>query len=239
MSDQPDYLLVDIGNSRIKYALVKAGQTEFQVHSCVHVGDLSSVIQQAQKVLVASVGKIALTDELQSICAQYQRSCQLLNTQAQQFGIRCAYENFATLGVDRWLAILAARLLTDKAVAVIDLGTANTCDIIIGDQHLGGWIAPGFTMMKQALISNTQKVFADQQMAQQLSLGRSTPNCVNMGCLAALQGFVAMADQYLANHSKDYQILVTGGDQGLVSAINHPDLNYFPNLVLVGLSRFL
>ena len=239
MSDQPDYLLVDIGNSRIKYALVKAGQAEFQVHSCAHVGDLSSVIQQAQKVLVASVGKIALTDELQSICAQYQRSCQLLNTQAQQFGIRCAYENFATLGVDRWLAMLAARLLTDKAVAVIDLGTANTCDIIIGDQHLGGWIAPGFTMMKQALISNTQKVFADQQMAQQLNVGRSTPDCVNMGCLAALQGFVAMADQYLANHTKDYQILVTGGDQGLVSAINHPHLIYFPNLVLVGLSRFL
>ena len=239
MSDQADYLLVDIGNSRIKYALVKAGRAEFQVHSCSHVSDLSSIIQQAAKVLVASVGKTTLTDELQLICRQYQVSCQLIQTQAHQFGIGCAYENFATLGVDRWLAILAARLLTDKAVAVIDLGTANTCDIIIGDQHLGGWIAPGFTMMKQALISNTQKVFADQQTAQQLSLGRSTPDCVNMGCLAALQGFVAMAEQYLAKHTKDYQILVTGGDQALVSAINHPHLVYFPNLVLVGLSRFL
>ena len=239
MSDQIDNLLIDIGNSRIKYALACVGQNDFEVLHCELIAELATVIQSVKKVLVASVGKILLVEELQSLCQQHQVECQVIHTQAEIFNIKCAYAQYSNMGVDRWLALLAARKLTDLPVAVLDLGTANTCDIIIDNQHIGGWIAPGFQMMKQALTNNTQKVFSDNNVPFGLTLGTSTPECVNFGCLAALQGFVTMAETQLASRTENYQIMITGGDQSLFAQIKQPNLHYFPNLVLLGLSRFL
>ncbi|KXI27540.1 type III pantothenate kinase [Paraglaciecola hydrolytica] len=239
MSDQAKYLLIDIGNSRIKYALVSEGQEDLAVLHCVHTTELTQIIKQVAKVLVASVGKTLLVEELQSLCQQHKVECQLIHTQAQQFGIHCAYEQFTTMGVDRWLAILAARKITLLPVAIVDLGTANTCDIVIENQHIGGWIAPGFNLMKQGLLANTQKVFADNNVSHHLSLGVSTPECVNLGCLAAVQGLVLMAESTLAKYATSYEILITGGDQNLITDLKQPYLHYFPNLVLLGLMRFI
>lgn len=239
MLDQPHNLLIDIGNSRIKYALACAGQNDFEVLHCELIAELATVIQGVEKVVVASVGKALIIEELQTLCQQHQVECQVVQTQAEQFNIKCAYKQYSNMGVDRWLAVLAARKITDSPVAVLDLGTANTCDIIIGNQHIGGWIAPGFQMMKHALSNNTQKVFSDNNLPTGLTLGTSTPECVNLGCLAALQGFVTMAETQLASRAENYQIVITGGDQSLLAEIKQPNLHYFPNLVLLGLSRFL
>jgi type III pantothenate kinase len=237
--DQPKYLLIDIGNSRIKFARVDSADEELHIDYCVSVDALEDIIRQSNKVLVASVGKVALVESINGICLKYQVACDLVHTQQQQFGISCAYQKFENLGVDRWLAILAARTITELPVAVLDLGTANTCDIIIGKAHVGGWIAPGFSVMKQSLLANTQKVFADLSRPQQLTVGQSTPDCVNQGCLAALQGFVSMAENYLQDHSQNYEIFVTGGDQELLFSQKNMHLRFFPNLVLLGLQRFL
>lgn len=233
------HLLIDIGNSRIKYALVEHEQDEIKLQYCESVAELAAPLKLACKVLGASVGKKAMTDELVDMCHRAKVECEIITTQAQQFDLICAYENYSSLGVDRWLAMLGARKLTDAAIAVIDLGTANTCDVVIGKQHLGGWIAPGFNLMKQSLIANTQKVFADNDVQVDLLLGLSTPQCVNMGCLAAVQGFVSMAVKILENKAENYQIIVTGGDLALIKQLKHPNLVYFPNLVLLGLSRFI
>ncbi|WP_340678206.1 type III pantothenate kinase [Paraglaciecola sp.] len=239
MSDLPESLLIDIGNSRIKYALVYAGRADFIVQYCMQIAELEPAIIRAQKVLVASVGKGLLVEELQTLCQQHQIECHSMQTQAQQFGISCAYEQFANLGVDRWLAILAARTITSEPVAIVDLGTANTCDIIINNQHIGGWIAPGFSVMKHSLLANTQKVFADNSLPANVVLGTSTPECVNHGCLAAVQGLVMMAELQLKKHAETYQILITGGDQHLITELKQSYFHFFPNLVLLGLSRFL
>lgn len=239
MSDQLDYLLVDIGNSRIKYELVCARSQNLSVLHCELIAELEPIIMGIKKVLVASVGKTLLVDELKSLCLKHRVECQSITTQAQQFGVNCAYQQYANLGVDRWLAILAARQITSLPVAILDFGTANTCDIIIDNQHVGGWIAPGFNMMKQGLLANTQQVFADSNQPVNLALGTSTPECVNLGCLAALQGFVMMAESYLVNRVEKYQILITGGDQHLLAELKQVNLHYFPNLVLMGLRRFI
>ena len=53
------------------------------------------------------------------------------------------------LGVDRWLAILAAafKLYPQKNVLIIDAGTATTVDLLAkSGVHQGGWILPGITI---------------------------------------------------------------------------------------------
>lgn len=239
VSDLCKALLVDIGNSQIKYALVNDISDVSDVKYCQRPDNLTATISSANQVLVSSVGHMTQVTELQHLCKQLNKPCKIIKSEAETLGIQCAYEKFQTLGVDRWLAVLAAREITQLPVAVIDLGTANTCDIVINNQHHGGWIAPGFSVMRESLLINTQNVFADTYIPNNLDIGKSTEKCVSYGCLASQIGFVLMAEQYLNNRFKDYLVLVTGGGQKLLSLQNNKNILFFPNLVLRGLFRLI
>lgn len=239
MSDLFKALLVDIGNSQIKYAQVNTISDIADIKYCQDPIDLTAIILSASQVLVSSVGLVSRVKEIQHLCQSHKKPCQVVNTEAETLGIHCAYKNFQTLGVDRWLAILASREITQLPVAVIDLGTANTCDIVVANKHLGGWISPGFSIMRESLLSNTQDVFADTKMPESLHLGVTTQDCVSNGCLASQSGFVIMAEQYLINRYDNYAVLVTGGAQNLLSLRNNEKIKFFPNLVLRGLFRLV
>ncbi|GAC15791.1 type III pantothenate kinase [Aliiglaciecola lipolytica E3] len=160
-------------------------------------------------------------------------------TQSEAFGIHCAYSQFKNLGVDRWLAVLGARMWTQSPVAILDLGTAATCDIIVDNQHLGGWIAPGFQLMRSAVISNTSKVFANQMTPLNIGLGKDTPECVNLGGLAMLQGFFYSAKNLISSYASEYEIFLCGGDSVMLSELLADNVTMKPDLVLEGLSRFI
>lgn len=239
MSEQFKALLVDIGNTQIKYVLVNEVSDIAEVKSCQKIKDLVAYFDSAYQVLVSSVGHASQVTELQSECERYAKPFKQINTQANTLGIECGYEKFQTLGVDRWLAILAARAITQLPVAVVDLGTANTCDIVINNKHLGGWISPGFSVMRESLIKNTQNVFANSNMPEKLNIGDTTEDCVSFGCLASQTGFVMMAQQYISQSQDDYRVLVTGGGQKSLNLSNNEKILYFPNLVLRGLFRLI
>jgi type III pantothenate kinase len=239
VSDPFKALLVDIGNTQIKYALVNDASDLSNVKRCQHPEDLTLLISSVNQVLVSSVGHLTLMAALERLCERFNKPIQIINTEAETLGIQCAYEKFQTLGVDRWLAILAAREITKLPVAVIDLGTANTCDIVINNKHIGGWISPGFSVMRESLLANTQHVFADMNMPDSLNLGNTTQDCVSYGCLASQTGFVMMAEQYLANQNENYFVLVTGGGQNSLSLQHNKKILFFPNLVLRGLFRLI
>lgn len=239
MLDQFNALLIDIGNTRIKYVLVNDASQLDNIQYCQRVDELGSAIQQASQVLVSCVGHDDLSNKIAELCRQADRPCQIVKTQAETLGIRCAYQTYQTLGVDRWLAILAARVITSLPVAVIDLGTANTCDIVIGNKHEGGWISPGHSLMRESLLQNTENVFANSHTPKVLTLGNNTPDCVNLGCLASQMGFVNMAEQYLSMAHTEYLILISGGGQEMVHLANSGKVKFYPNLVLRGLFRLI
>jgi type III pantothenate kinase len=239
VSDPFKALLVDVGNTQIKYVMVNDISDLSDIKCCQDIAGLSSYISSACEVLVSSVGHLSLLAELERLCEDFNKPYKIIHTEAETLGIQCAYEKFQTLGVDRWLAILAAREITRLPVAVIDLGTANTCDIVVNNKHLGGWIAPGFSIMRETLLNNTQQVFADNNMPTILDIGNTTENCVSYGCLASQAGFVTMAQQYLNNKYEDYFVLVTGGGQNSLILKEDKKILSFPNLVLRGLFRLI
>lgn len=232
-------LLVDIGNTQIKYALVNDISDLSGVKRCQNTKDLIAYISSAKQVVISSVGHVTQVTEIERLCERFTIPCKVINTQADTLGIHCAYEKFQTLGVDRWLAILAARDITQLPIAVVDLGTANTCDIVVNHEHLGGWITPGFSVMRESLLNNTQNVFADAKMPKALDIGNTTEDCVSFGCLASQTGFVLMADQYLSSQYDDYSVLVTGGGQISLNLQENKNIMFFPNLVLRGLFRLI
>ena len=98
-----------------------------------------------------------LTDRMLALStAQYQEildpqlkeAPRFVTTAHAQFGVRCAYADPARLGVDRWVAVLAAYHAAHGAACVLDAGTAVTFDAVAADgRHLGGLIFPGARQM--------------------------------------------------------------------------------------------
>ena len=239
MSDQPEILLIDIGNTRLKVMSFNDAHPQQDVLSFDSVESLLPLVEASERVLVSCVGARQKLAQLETICTNLQKSLFVAKTEAQRFGVRCAYQNFSTMGVDRWLAILAARSLTSLPVAVMDFGTAATCDVVVEGEHVGGWIVPGFAMMKHALTTNTAQVFANSEQPEHLVFADSTEGCVNMGCLAAIQGIFFSAEKLLSQYADDYRMIITGGDKHLLRELRGPHVRFEENMVLKGLRLFV
>ncbi|MFT5674689.1 MAG: type III pantothenate kinase [Paraglaciecola sp.] len=239
VSDLHRSLLVDIGNSQIKYALLANSQTELEIETCLNIDGLDKAIRSCNKLVLSSVAHLQQVTEIEAMCEAHGKPLQIISTEAQTFGVRCAYKRYQSLGVDRWLAILAGRSITQLPLAVIHLGTANTCDFILENDHLGGWISPGFSVMRESLIANTQQVFGNSDYPTSLELGDSTEQCVNMGCVAAVQGYARMAEEQLALLGDDYRVIIAGGARDLLRDLDHKHILFRENLVLQGLALYL
>lgn len=239
MSGQDSYLLVDMGNTCVKYGFYSATKGLADIRTADSVAELTSDLANCARVLLSCVANDESVIQCRELCKELNTDLFVAKTEAETFGFRCAYSRYKTLGVDRWLAMLAARSLSHKAFAVIDIGTAMTCDIGLNNQHLGGWILPGYDLMRTSLISNTARVFSDGNRPTVLTLGKETEDCVNLGCLAAIQGAVLMAKEQLRQRTDEFDIFLTGGGQSLVKELQDSDIRFENNLVLTGLSLFI
>lgn len=156
-------------------------------------------------------------------------------------GVVNGYDEFARLGMDRWLALVAAYNLSGKACAVFDLGTAVTCDLVTSEgRHLGGYICPGIPLMRSQLQIHTRRIRYDQHSAAQaitlLEPGRNTVEAVERGCVLMMRSFVstqvALAAEYIgANHD----VYLTGGD-ALLASEAVVGAQIVPDLVFQGLA---
>jgi len=92
-------------------------------------------------------------------------------------GVRNGYSDYTKLGMDRWLALVAAYVRCRRACVVIDLGTAITVDFVdAAGQHLGGYIAPGSKLLRTGLKRHTRLIRYDESLLGDLLL--PTPGIV-------------------------------------------------------------
>lgn len=155
-------------------------------------------------------------------------------------GLVNSYGDPATMGVDRWLAMLGAWSRARGALCIVDVGTAVTVDVVAADgRHQGGWIAPGEALMRQALAVGTARVGAHGPALVHERWGSSTGACVALGCAAAEQGAAAAGVRaFLAEYREGYVFLSGGGAARVVDAIGQvaPSVTIDPALVLRGLA---
>lgn len=132
-------ILVDIGNTRIKYSLLCDAEEE--PSACEDAISLFSFIDSQEKIshlYVASVRNQELVDEISTMCNERNITFVEKHTEKEAFGIKNSYENVQKMGVDRWLAMVCAAEKSKKAFFVMDVGTAITVDFVVDGQHLGG-----------------------------------------------------------------------------------------------------
>lgn len=245
-------LLVDAGNTRIKWAelgngVLKPGPALLRHGGAEDIDALSASwggLSTPARVLVASV---AGTEFASLFTAWSRRTWEIepefILSRPEGFGVTNAYLEPQRLGVDRWLALVAARRAFAGPVCVIDCGTALTVDAMAKDgAHLGGLIMPGLGLMRRALLENTADIrvtFEDAAPLRMAVLAQDTRGGVMGGTLYAAVATIDRIMRDLEAGTDDRPTcLLTGGDSGAILPLLSTDFDFRhePDLVLQGLA---
>lgn len=241
-------LELDCGNSFIKWRVLGGDGSRSLVSGvAADSADLISSIKASRYASIrhcrlVSVRSEEETSSLRQALEQAFNTVPLLASSSRSLaGVVNGYQDFQRLGLDRWLAVLAAYHASQKASLVLDLGTAVTSDFVTSSgEHLGGYICPGLPLMRSQLRTHTRRIrYGDEAAAQaveDMSPGRNTAEAVERGCLLMLKGFVRMQlDLARQRLGEDVCIFLTGGDASLVKE-DIPEARLAPDLVFSGLA---
>ncbi len=204
---------IDVGNSYVKWVIHDGDIRKSAKRGRVAANDVAGWLGAFRRPGVERVRMGAVQGATAAMIERWAAELGLPLRQASVVdgtgGVYCGYREHARLGIDRWLAMLAARSdLTGRSM-VVDAGTALTVDLLDGDGvHAGGYIAPGLTLMMGSLGRETWGVRVTEALEAGLAPGCDTNEAVSHGCLAAVVGMVAG----IAGGWSPDTIVVTGGD---------------------------
>ncbi len=242
-------LLLDIGNTRIKWGFLREGQLQAGGALLRGEGDVAAVIAAVQleqsspaRVVISNVAATEYNDLLcHQVAASWGCEVERVAAQAAAFGVINGYDEPQQLGVDRWLALVAARNMVGGALCVIDCGTALTVDLVNSSgAHLGGMIVPGMALMQAALIDNTEglRVASEWQAKDELLfLARNTTDAILGGAHYAL---IALIDRVASDAQvalgEAAEVVLSGGDAAVLRKHLQCETLFEPDLVLKGLA---
>lgn len=151
--------------------------------------------------------------------------------------LRLRYATPSTLGHDRIAAAVGARHLHRTApLLVVDIGTAVTCDVVVGCDYIGGNIAPGPWMRLESLNRLTARLPHVDPQGDVTIWGDSTTTAMRNG---AILGTVAEIDYYHRQLPPDAKVVITGGDAHLIAPHLRIPADIQPDLVHIGLKTIL
>ncbi len=246
-------LLIDIGNTRIKWTRLDGDQLGVQraaAHSnWTHEDLIDQVlapagparIQAPHRILASNVGGARVEQLLRSAAARtWQMEVQFVQSSARAAGVVNGYADPAQLGVDRWLAVIGAKAMRMGAACVVDVGTAMTIDgVDTHGQHLGGVIVPGPELMMASLLRNTSDLAQRSQQGHMLDalFADNTRGAIEQGTMHALAALAVRAMEAMARTTGTSPVLLLtgGGSERLAAVLGIPCLDV-PDLVLRGLA---
>ena len=239
-------LELDCGNSLIKWRFVST--PDFQVlqqGSGESASDLLDTLPRLQMLALSGCRMVSVrsgpeTEEIKAAVTDCLGVEVVLAKPSRQLGgVINGYEDYAALGLDRWLAVVAAYNLARGSCLVVDLGTAATVDLINADGvHLGGYITPGLSLLREQLFGHTKRIRYSTAMSEQSPVsahpGITTAEAVERGCRLMLKSYITTQIVEAAERlGDDVSIYATGGDASLLA--NVPGVRIVPDLVFKGL----
>ena len=187
-------ILIDIGNTAIKWQLRESDQAISTGRGDVRqlmlwLESLDSV--SSHQIAVSCVRDDDFAGELRDALVQLGfSSVDFAESSATHAGVTNAYASPSSLGVDRWLAVLALKSLGHESGIVVDVGTACTIDVLESNRHVGGFILPGPKLACEALVANTDKIRYSTEPPAALEPGGDTGACVVSGAWLTIVGAV-------------------------------------------------
>jgi type III pantothenate kinase len=242
-------LLVDIGNTRIKWSVLRAeklGRQKALEHAGLTTRDLQrQVFARARgitRVIAASVAGTRLNRMMAATCRRETGLvCEFVTSARNAAGLTTRYKDPWRLGVDRFMAVIAAyHMARARGACVVDLGTAMTIDLVDAlGVHLGGAIIPGPELMVGTVLKNTAGIArrADGAAAIKGLFAQDTRGAIGQGARYAA---AAIVDRAVAEAHKVLQrtplVLLTGGAAVQIEPLLQCSHVSVPDLVLRGVA---
>lgn len=248
-------LELDAGNTRIKWRLLEEGKKapravaqgsvdaqEKEPHVFIDLGLQFDGLpfDRIRRMKVANVRGAKFRDALSALMTERWRlRPEYAVSERECAGVRNSYEDPAALGVDRWLAMLAAWRRASGPCCIVDAGTAIKVDLLDGDgRHLGGYIVPGLGAMREALAQRAPRLRLEGEPPWRLCApGRSTRQAIEHGILSTAVGLLERVAREYA--SAGVQWFLCGGDADVLARQLSWGHELSPDLVLEGLALAL
>lgn len=207
-------LIVDIGNTRTKVAVVEQGEVvrSFIFGSAAEV-DVEAIVEAfpaIERAIVASSGEgeAELAERLEeagiaTLRLDYRTPLPIGNE----------YLTPQTLGVDRIAAAVGAcQMYGCRSCLIVDFGTAITIDVVEDGIFKGGNISPGASTRLRALNDYTSRLPLCEPTDEVLSYGRTTREAIEQGVMQGItheiKGYI---DSFLLKN-EEKSIIFTGGE---------------------------
>lgn len=227
-------LLIDAGNTRIKYALVESEQwlpvLNLPVSAQLRFDE--PCYNGVEQVWVSNVAGAEIGRQIAAACAARHWQPHFITSQVVQCGVSNGYGMAAQLGCDRWAALIAARHQAGRACLVVNSGTATTIDALSGrGEFLGGLILPGIELMQRSLTAATAQL--QEAGGDYARFPRNTADALFSGAIQASCGAIQRQHALLGDVAAP--VLMGGGAAGLLQPYVHLPVQMMDNPVLQGL----
>jgi type III pantothenate kinase len=243
-------LLIDLGNTRIKWALRSDSGRSSAVIAQEQALEHSDPIWQTQfAAALAALPKpdvIALAavapEMIVAAASRMLEECwpdvplKRAHSRKQLARFQSSYTQPERMGVDRFLAAVAAAQVAETRM-VIGCGTALTIDLIdASGQHRGGLIAPAPETMRAAVLSRTARVHWLRE-GSAVDFGNNTEDALEGGVWMAAAGMVERALRKATVLLGAAPALIAhGGSAPMLAKILDMPLPIEPMLVFQGLA---
>ncbi len=207
-------LVVDIGNTLIKVAVVERDEVVYMQHTESIEGiDFVTLYERFPSLRRAIVASTAFPTADVAVMLREKGFDVLEMTSLTPVPIGNAYQSPETLGVDRLAAAVAAvEVMGCRDCLVVDFGTAITIDLVEDGVYRGGNISPGVRTRFRALHDYTGRLPECVPTDEKLEYGSTTRQAIEQGVMQGItyeiEGYIGA---FLAKNVK-LSIIFTGGD---------------------------
>jgi type III pantothenate kinase len=233
-------LLVDLGNSRIKWGTVSDGViTQRGVHTYDEQVEFDASMDRLavpDRIVASNVAGEKGEYALASAIARWRIAPSWVSAVHHAFGVTNCYDDPQRLGPDRWAALVAVHAMQPGECLIISLGTAMTLDWLQSDGHFaGGMIIPGTGLMREALAGGTANI--QTRPGKRGGFSCNTVDAVESGLACALAGAANRAYRDIQEATGQAPAcLMTGGDAKWMEQLLDYPAKLEPDLVLKGLA---
>lgn len=235
-------LLIDAGNTRIKWAFVKnndwLGGGVLPVEQAADLSQHLVDIYDAKQIWVSNVAGENIAQHIRNLSVLGSCQARFIASRDQQCGVRNRYTNALQLGSDRWAALIAAWHLEGRECLVVNCGTATTVDTLSKQgEFIGGLILPGVELMQHSLFAGTAQLNPSQ--GEYVLFPLNTADAIFNGAIQASCGAI-QRQHSLLNDGGAPIVLSGGAARALLQPYLNNNLANVPlrvvdNLVLQGL----
>ena len=238
-------LLIDAGNTRIKWALASPDAAPGDWHSTGSIAhadlaqfSLGAPPSTLSRVLVSNVAGDACFARLAAALKALgvpDPAIGVFRAQRACAGVSNGYAQPDTLGSDRFASLIGARhRFPAERLLVVTCGTATTIDALEADgRFIGGMIVPGLGTMAESLAMSTALLPSVDDAARERMFADNTREAIVSGCLTAQVGAIlhAMAQR----QAPLARCVLSGGAAPYIAPHLPMAFDAVDNLVLLGL----